>query len=79
MKNTDRVWDLVDARRDDYVGLSDRVFDQPEIAYTEFKSVAEHRKMLEQEGFRIEEGIAGIPTAIVGEAGGRRACHRHPG
>ncbi|MEO1112051.1 MAG: M20 family metallopeptidase [Pseudomonadota bacterium] len=69
MKNTDRVWDLVDARRDDYVGLSDRVFDQPEIAYTEFKSVAEHRKMLEQEGFRVTEGIAGIPTAIVGEAG----------
>lgn len=69
MKNTDRVWDLVDARRDDYVGLSDRVFDQPEIAYTEFKSVAEHKKMLEQEGFRITEGVAGIPTAIVGEAG----------
>ncbi|WP_029062939.1 M20 family metallopeptidase [Labrenzia sp. DG1229] len=69
MKNTDRVWDFVDARRDDYIGLSDRVFDQPEIAYTEFKSVAEHRKMLEQEGFRITEGVAGIPTAIVGEAG----------
>ncbi|MFN3253371.1 M20 family metallopeptidase [Roseibium album] len=69
MKNTDRVWDFVDARRDDYIGLSDRVFDQPEIAYTEFRSVAEHRKMLEQEGFRITEGVAGIPTAIVGEAG----------
>jgi len=69
MKNTDLVWDFVDARRDDYIGLSDRVFDQPEIAYTEFRSVAEHRKMLEQEGFRITEGVAGIPTAIVGEAG----------
>ncbi|MBG6202004.1 aminobenzoyl-glutamate utilization protein B [Labrenzia sp. EL_13] len=69
MKNTDRVWDFVDARRDDYIGLSDRVFDQPEIAYTEFRSVAQHRKMLEQEGFRITEGVAGIPTAIVGEAG----------
>lgn len=69
MKNTDRVWDFVDARRDDYIGLSDRVFDQPEIAYTEFRSVAEHRNMLEQEGFRITEGVAGIPTAIVGEAG----------
>ncbi|MET1415417.1 amidohydrolase [Roseibium sp. HPY-6] len=69
MKNTDRVWDLIDARREDYIGLSDRVFDLPEIAYTEFKSVAEHKKMLEQEGFRITEGVAGIPTAIVGEAG----------
>lgn len=69
MKNTDRVWDLVDARREDYIGLSDRVFDVPEIAYTEFKSVAEHKQMLEQEGFRITENVAGIPTAIIGEAG----------
>ena len=41
----------------------------PEIAYTEYRSVAEHRAMLEQEGFRITENVAGIPTAVMGEAG----------
>jgi aminobenzoyl-glutamate utilization protein B len=41
----------------------------PEICYTEYRSVAEHRAMLEAEGFRITENLAGIPTAVMGEAG----------
>lgn len=69
VQNTDPVWDLVEAKREAFIGLSDRVFDTPEIAYTEVKSVEEHRKMLEAEGFRIMENAAGIPTAVVGEAG----------
>jgi aminobenzoyl-glutamate utilization protein B len=69
MRNTERIWQLVDSRKDAYKALSDRVWEMPEIAYTEYRSVAEHRAMLEQEGFRITENLAGIPTAIVGEAG----------
>src|SRR5215470_5909215 len=41
----------------------------PEIAYTEYRSSAEHHAMLEQEGFRITENLADIPTAVMGEAG----------
>jgi len=51
-RNTDVIWDLVDDRRAAYIGLSDRVFDMPEVAYTEVKSVEEHARMLEAEGFR---------------------------
>src|SRR4029077_8066857 len=69
MQNSDQIWQLVDARKDAYEALSDRVWELPEICYTEYRSVAEHRAMLEQEGFRITENVAGIPTAIMGEAG----------
>jgi aminobenzoyl-glutamate utilization protein B len=69
MKNTEAMWQLVDVRKDDYEALSDRVWEVPEIAYTEFRSVAEHRAMLAKEGFRISENLAGIPTAVMGEAG----------
>jgi aminobenzoyl-glutamate utilization protein B len=69
MQNSEKIWQLVDARKDDYEALSDRVWGMPEIAYTEYRSVAEHKAMLEQEGFRISENVAGIPTAVVGEAG----------
>src|SRR6516225_4465035 len=69
MQNTEVIWRLVDERRDDYEALSDRVWETPEIAYTEHRSVAEHRAMLEEEGFRITENLAGIPTAVMGEAG----------
>jgi aminobenzoyl-glutamate utilization protein B len=69
MANTERIWELVDARRDAYEAFSDRVWEMPELAYGEYRSVAEHRSMLDAEGFRIEEGLAGIPTAVMGEAG----------
>ena len=69
MQNTEKIWQLVDARKDAYEALSDRVWEIPEICYTEYRSVAEHRAMLEEEGFRITESLAGIPTAIMGEAG----------
>jgi aminobenzoyl-glutamate utilization protein B len=67
--NVERIWTLVDAKREPFQGLSDRVWATPEIAYTEHKSVAEHIAMLRAEGFRITEDVAGIPTAVMGEAG----------
>ena len=69
MQNSDKVWQLVDARKEAYEALSDRVWETPELAYAEYASVAEHRAMLEREGFRITENVAGIPTAVMGEAG----------
>jgi aminobenzoyl-glutamate utilization protein B len=69
MQNADRVWQHVDARRHAYEALSDRIWEAPEIAYAEHRAVAEHRAMLEREGFRITDDPAGIPTAVVGEAG----------
>ena len=69
MRNDEQVWRAVDERRDDYAAFSDRVWDMPEIAYTETRSVAEHLAMMEKEGFRIERDLAGIPTAVMGEYG----------
>ena len=69
MQNEEQVWRLVDAKRDDYVALADRIWDMPEIAYNEYRSCAEHKTMLEREGFRVTTDLAGIPTAVMGEAG----------
>src|SRR3954453_22129937 len=69
VQNSEKIWRLVEARKDDYEALSDRVWDMPELCYGEYRSVAEHKAMLEREGFRITENLAGIPTAVMGEAG----------
>ena len=69
MQNENPIWSLVDARAPEFTGLADRVFDTPEIAYTETRSCAEHTAMLRQQGFRVTETLAGIPTAVMGEAG----------
>ncbi len=69
MPNADRIWSLVDAKRLPFQALSDRIWGMPEIAYSEHRSVAEHVAMLRAEGFRVTEDLAGIPTAVMGEAG----------
>ena len=67
--NENPIWSMVETKREAFIGLADRIFDMPEIAYTETRSCAEHTQMLRAEGFRIKENAAGIPTAVIGEAG----------
>ena len=69
MRNSEQIWQIVDGKRDEYVALADRVWDTPELAYGEHRSVAEHIAQLEREGFRITRDVAGIPTAVMAEAG----------
>ena len=69
MQNADQVWKLVDEKKEIFEALSDRVWGMPEIAYNEYKSVAEHVAVLREQGFRVTEELVGIPTAVMGEAG----------
>jgi aminobenzoyl-glutamate utilization protein B len=69
MRNDNPIWSFVDAKGPEFTGLADRVFDTPELAYTETKSCAQHTHMLRDQGFRVTENVAGIATAVMGEAG----------
>ena len=69
MNERQDIWRRVDDKKDPFVALSDRIWGMPEICYTEFRSVAEHVDELAREGFRITREVAGIPTAVIGEAG----------
>ncbi|SFJ24504.1 aminobenzoyl-glutamate utilization protein B [Phyllobacterium sp. CL33Tsu] len=69
MKNSAEVWEIVEAKRAAFFELSDRVWEMPETNYEEFRSSNEHADLLEREGFRVTRGVAGLPTAVMGEAG----------
>ncbi|MEN3930590.1 M20 family metallopeptidase [Microvirga sp. W0021] len=69
MKNSNDVWDLVEQKRDAFFALSDQVWDTPETNFEEYLSAQEHARILDHEGFRTQIGVAGMPTALVGEAG----------
>jgi aminobenzoyl-glutamate utilization protein B len=69
MQNIDDVWRLVEAKEEAFVELSDRVWGTPELNYQERRSAASHAAMLKRQGFKATTGIAGLPTAMVGEAG----------
>jgi aminobenzoyl-glutamate utilization protein B len=68
-KNASEIWERVETKREVFFGLSDRVWDVPELNFDEHRSCAEHLAVLEQQGFRITRNVAGMPTAIMGEAG----------
>jgi len=63
------VWSLIDEKKSIFWDLSDRIWATPEVNYTEYKSSKEHLELLQKQGFRISEGVAGLPTAMMGEAG----------
>lgn len=67
--NTKPVWERVEAHQSKFWELSDRIWDHPELNYQEVSALSEYRQALTSEGFSVTEGLAGIPTAIMGEAG----------
>ncbi|MBV9590922.1 MAG: amidohydrolase, partial [Hyphomicrobiales bacterium] len=69
MQNIEPVWRLVEAKEPRFVELSNEVWATPELNYQEHRSAASHVARLEQEGFKVRTGVAGLPTAMVGEAG----------
>jgi aminobenzoyl-glutamate utilization protein B len=69
MSNGPRIWQHVDSLAERLVELSDKVWETPELNYQEYRSSNEHLGMLREQGFRVDTGLAGMPTAIMGEAG----------
>jgi aminobenzoyl-glutamate utilization protein B len=69
MDNRRDIWRQVDAAKERLIALADRVWGMPEVCYTEERSCAEHARELRDQGFRVTENVANIPTAVMGEAG----------
>ncbi|PBB11798.1 amidohydrolase [Mesorhizobium loti] len=67
--NLDEIVRQVRARSPGYCALSDRIWAIPELAFEEYRSVAEQIEMLEREGFRITRNVGGLPTAFLAEYG----------
>lgn len=61
--------EAIDMRRKRYIALSDAVWDVPELLFEEFESALLHAELLQEEGFQVTRGFAGMPTAVMGEAG----------
>lgn len=57
----------------DLEGLSRAVFEYAELSLQEYKSAGLLASNLEQHGFSVERGVAGLETAFVGTYGGTHA------
>jgi aminobenzoyl-glutamate utilization protein B len=61
--------EMTDARAKLTQEIADSLFSFAELGYQEFEGAAYITGILEKEGFRIERGVAGMPTAFVAEWG----------
>jgi aminobenzoyl-glutamate utilization protein B len=62
----------VDEHATDLTSLSDRIWAYAETALREHKSAAALADYAEQQGFKVERGVAGMPTAFVATYGSGR-------
>ena len=49
--------------------LARRIWTRPELAYREVETSAAMIELLEAEGFAVERGVAGLPTAFIARRG----------
>ena len=59
----------IEAHQDIFTALSDEIWANPELSLKEFHSAEAYRKVLRENGFTVESGMAGIETAFLGRFG----------
>lgn len=64
-----RALSAIEERREQLCGLSDALWEHPEVGFHENFAAQAFCRALEQEGFRVERDLAGIKTAFSGTFG----------
>lgn len=67
--NKQAVISSIEKHYDALTGLSDKVWENAEIAFQEKKSAKDLAAFAEKNGFKVKMGVAEIPTAFVAEYG----------
>lgn len=57
----------IDINQNKYIESAQKIWNFAEVGYQEEKSSLELMTLLRNEGFKIKEGVAGIPTAFIAE------------
>ena len=61
--------EYIGQRSDLLFDMSDRIWEHPEVGFTENYAARLFSEMLEKEGFTVEQGVGDIPTSVVGTFG----------
>lgn len=68
-QDADQVLDQLSAKENYYGEIALKIWEYAELGYQEYQSASLLQQTLEKEGFRIESGVADIPTAFVASYG----------
>jgi len=68
-KTKPEIVKAIDVKSAQYSTIAKQIWDYAEVGYKEVKSSALLQETLASEGFKIEKGVAGIPTAFIATYG----------
>ena len=68
-RGTEAILSSLDAKAAAYAGVAKQIWGFAEVGYQETKSSALLQEQLRAAGFKVEAGVAGIPTAFVATIG----------
>jgi aminobenzoyl-glutamate utilization protein B len=68
-KTKPEVFKSIDAKKDFYSGLAQKIWGFAEVGFQETQSSALLQQTLKDAGFQVEAGVAGMPTAFVATYG----------
>jgi len=66
---TDMISSLIELNSEEILKLSDKIWENPETRFQEFKSAEILSNFLEEKGFVVERGVGNIPTAFTATFG----------
>ena len=69
MDSINKISNLIEQKKDKFIALSNKIWEVPELHFEEHQSSAYLIGALEEEGFEVERGVAGLSTAFVGSFG----------
>ena len=69
MSSKEKIINLVESKKDFFAKVNDDVWATPELGFLEFESAKTLMKALDDQGFKVEKGLAGIETAFKGTWG----------
>ncbi len=61
--------DFIDRNREEFIRISQELWEKPELGLEEYNSSARITEVLEKYGFAVTRGVSGMPTAFVAEYG----------
>ncbi len=68
-KDKQQMMASIEAKKDSYAERAMQIWDWSEVGYQEEKSSESLQELLKSQGFEVEAGVAGIPTAFVATYG----------
>jgi len=65
----EKAWNWIDEHKDEFIEVADKVWQYAELGLVETKSSKLIAEKLRENGFEVQHGVAGMPSAIVAKWG----------